>query len=97
MSFVHIGLCLLGGVMMLTVFGWLFDLDWLVAYGTLFELLVSFTMIVVLVTMFFVDGKYDGVSDGEIKTYSECYSEHGRNVCEDVLDNKVIVDDYWKK
>ena len=47
--------------------------------------------------MFFVDGKYDGVSDGEIKTYSECYSEHGRNVCEDVLDNKVIVDDYWKK
>ena len=43
------------------------------------------------------NGKYDGVSNGKIKTYSECYKEHGQNVCEDVLNNKHIVQDYWIK
>lgn len=32
-----------------------------------------------------------------VKTYSECYKEHGQNVCEDVLNNKHIVQDYWIK
>lgn len=97
MSLVHIGLGLLMIVMMLTFFGYIFDLDWLVAFGTLIELLIPFTMIVFLMTMFFVNGKYEGVRDGKIVTYSECYKEHGRNVCEDVLNNKEIVEDYWMK
>lgn len=97
MSLLHIGLCLLLVVGMLTCLGWIFDLDWLFCLGVLFEFVGAFTMIMALIITFFVDGKYDGVSKGEIKTYSECYKEYGRNVCEDVLNNKYIVEDYWIK
>lgn len=97
MSLLHIGLCLLLVVGMLTFFGYIFDLDWLVAQGTLFEFVGAVTMIMALIITFFVDGKYEGVSDGKIKTYSECYKEYGQNVCEDVLNNKYIVQDYWIK
>lgn len=97
MSLLHIGLCLLLVVGMLTCLGGIFDIDWLFCLGALFEFVGAVTMIMALITAFFVNGKYDGVSDGKIKTYSECYKEHGRNVCEDVLNNKYIVEDYWIK
>lgn len=97
MSLLHIGLCLLLVVGMLTCLGRIFDLDWLFCLGVLFELVGAVTMIMALIITFFVDGKYDGVSDGKIITYSECYKEHGQNVCEDVLNNKYIVQDYWIK
>ena len=97
MSLLHIGLCLLLVVGMLTILGGIFDLDWLFCLGTLFEFVGAVTMIMALIITFFVEGKYNGVSDGKIKTYSECYKEHGQNVCECAFNSKVIVENYWKK
>lgn len=97
MSLLHIGLCLLLVVGMLTILGGIFDLDWLFCLGTLFEFVGAVTMIMALIITFFVEGKYDGVSNGKIKTYSECYKEYGRNVCECAFNSKVIVENYWKK
>lgn len=97
MSLLHIGLCLLLVVGMLTCLGWIFDLDWLFCLGVLFEFVGAVTMIMALIITFFVDGKYEAVRDGEIVTYSKCYKEHGQNVCECAFNSKVIVEDYWKK
>lgn len=99
MSLLHIGLCLLLVVGMLTCLGRIFDLDWLFCLGALFEFVGAVTMIVFVITMFSNDVKYEAVSDGETWTSSKCYKDNGYNVCEEMVFNnkKVVVDDYWKK
>lgn len=98
MSLLHIGLCLLLVVGMLTCLGWIFDLDWLFCLGVLFEFVGAVTMIGVTISMVLPkDGKYEAVRDGEIVTYSKCYKEHGQNVCECAFNSKVIGEGYWKK
>ena len=92
-----ISFVLLGLSVAITCFGWLFDLEWSDGLGALFELIAAVIMLVFLISLFFVDAKYEAIKDGKIETYSECYKEHGLTVCEDAFNRKVIVDDYWKQ
>lgn len=56
MSLLHIGLCLLLVVGMLTCLGRIFDLDWLFSLGILFELVGAIIMIMALIITFFANG-----------------------------------------
>jgi|GEM_PF-5168120 len=91
-SFVAIG-------MLFNVFGTKLDRKWISNLGCLVMIAACVFMVAdIVIAVLPQNRQYQGLKDGEIKTYSACYKEHGRNVCEmPLLKNKVFVDDFWKK
>lgn len=91
-SFVAIG-------MLFNVFGMKLDRKWLSNLGCLVMIAACVFMIAdIVIAVLPQNRQYQGLIDGEVRTYSVCYKEHGYNVCEMPLSkNKVFVDDFWKK
>lgn len=92
LSFVAIG-------MLFNVFGMKLDRKWISNLGCLIMVGTCVFMIAdIVIAVLPQNRQYQGLKDGEVTTYSTCYKEHGHNICEmPLLNNKVIVDDYWKK
>lgn len=92
LSFVAIG-------MLFNVFGTKLDRKWLSNLGCLVMIVACVFMIAdIVIAVLPQNRQYQGLKAGEVTTYSTCYKEHGHNICEmPLLNNKVIVDDYWKK
>lgn len=40
---------------------------------------------------------YKAVQDGDVKSFSKCYSKNEYNICSADSGNEVVVDDYWKE
>lgn len=91
-SFVAIGV-------LFNAFGMKLDRKWISNLGCLVMIAACVFMIAdIVIAVLPQNRQYQGLKDGEVRTYSVCYKEHGYNVCEiPLLKNKVVVDDFWKK